>query len=92
MTFDFKKILEHSETFLKLADIVREKIAEGINRNLEDELVKSQVRMNEVEDRLRTSEDELKSTFTHLRTTEQKLDAAEANLRRLKQQLEEGEK
>jgi hypothetical protein len=52
MSFDFRKVLENSEVFLRLADIAREKIAEGINKNLEDELVKSQVRMNAVEDKL----------------------------------------
>jgi len=89
MSFDFRKVLENSEVFLRLADIAREKIAEGINKNLEDELVKSQVRMNAVEDKLRVSEDELRSAIKDLGETSRKLENAELEIRRLKQ-LEEG--
>jgi predicted nucleic acid-binding Zn-ribbon protein len=89
MTFDFRKVLENSEVFLRLADIAREKIAEGINKNIEDELVKSQMRVHAVEEKLRMSEDELKSTVKDLGETARRLENAELEIRRLKQ-LEEG--
>ncbi len=89
MGFDFRKVLENSEVFLKLADIAREKIAEGINKNLEDELVRSQVRLNAAEDKLRRAEDELRDTIKDLGETARKLENAELEIRRLKQ-LEEG--
>lgn len=89
MGFDFRKVLENSEVFLKLADIAREKIAEGINKNLEDELVKTQVRLHSMEDSLRKTEDELRETVKDLGEATRKLKDAELEIRRLKQ-LEDG--